>query len=59
VDNGALLCHYHHRRHDQDGWSIHRDRSGVPWFTPPPHIDAHRTPRRGGRHLPADGVLRT
>ena len=49
ISNGFLLCHFHHRRFDEDGWSFHRDRQHQPWFTPPAHIDASRTPRRGGR----------
>ncbi|WP_210505949.1 HNH endonuclease signature motif containing protein [Naasia sp. SYSU D00057] len=48
IGNGVLLCHFHHRRLDEDGWTL-EIRDGVPWFTPPSHIDASRTPRRGGR----------
>jgi len=48
IDNGVLLCHFHHRRYDEDGWLLHLE-DGVPWFTPPSHVDARRTPRRGGK----------
>ena len=48
IDNGVLLCHFHHRRYDEDGWTLNL-HDGTPWFTPPSHIDAHRTPRQGGR----------
>ena len=52
ISNGFLLCHFHHRRFDEDGWGFRRDQHGIPWFVPPAHIDAGRTPRQGGR--PAD-----
>lgn len=45
--NGVLLCHYHHRRFDTDGWQLRFD-DGVPVFIPPAHIDGYRTPRAGG-----------
>ena len=48
LDNGALLCPYHHRRLDNDGWSFEL-RDGVPWFIPPPWVDPAQKPRRGGR----------
>ncbi|WP_251857564.1 HNH endonuclease signature motif containing protein [Herbiconiux sp. L3-i23] len=48
IENGVLLCHFHHRRFDEDGWQLER-RDNVPWFIPPSHIDSSRTPRRGGR----------
>ncbi|MFD1713793.1 DUF222 domain-containing protein [Amnibacterium flavum] len=47
IDNGALLCPFHHRRFDLDGWLLEY-RNGTPWFTPPPHVDSTRTPRQGG-----------
>ncbi|BDI22883.1 HNH endonuclease signature motif containing protein [Herbiconiux sp. L3-i23] len=54
IENGILLCHFHHRRFDEDGWTL-TITNGVPWFTPPRHLDASRTPRRGGRRrTPAD-----
>ncbi|WP_371872793.1 HNH endonuclease signature motif containing protein [Herbiconiux sp. L3-i23] len=48
IENGVLLCHFHHRRYDEDGWTLQMI-DGVPWFTPPSHIDSTRRPRRGGR----------
>jgi Domain of unknown function (DUF222) len=48
IANGALLCPFHHKRLDNDGWSFEM-RSGVPYFIPPPWIDPERRPRRGGR----------
>jgi hypothetical protein len=48
LDNGVLMCPFHHRRLDRDGWSL-AWRSGELWLTPPAHIDPRRTPRRAGR----------
>jgi hypothetical protein len=48
IQNGVLLCHFHHRRFDEDGWTLTIE-DNVPWFTPPSNIDAWKTPRRGGR----------
>jgi hypothetical protein len=40
-----LLCSFHHRRFDLDGWALeHRD--GARWLIPPGSVDAWRTPRR-------------
>jgi hypothetical protein len=46
--NGALLCRFHHRRLDNDGWTI-ETREGTRWLVPPPWVDARQTPRRAGR----------
>jgi hypothetical protein len=46
--NGLLLCPFHHRRLDNDGWSVEWT-GGVPYFIPPSWVDSTRTPRRGGR----------
>ena len=48
LENGALMCRFHHRRFDNDGWALER-RAGVPWMIPPAWVDASRTPRRAGR----------
>lgn len=41
---GALLCPYHHRRFDNDGWEL-RVLDGVRHLIPPPWIDASRRAR--------------
>jgi hypothetical protein len=46
--NGALMCAFHHRRFDNDGWALEW-RGGVPWLVPPAWVDAAQTPRRAGR----------
>jgi hypothetical protein len=51
ISNGLLLCHFHHRRFDEDGWTVDIV-DGIPWFIPPSSIDAYRTPQRGGRVAP-------
>ncbi len=48
LDNGVLLCRFHHRRLDNDGWAV-EVRGGTPYLIPPPWIDPTRTPRRAGR----------
>ncbi|WP_411557160.1 DUF222 domain-containing protein [Plantibacter sp. MPB07] len=53
LDNGILLCPFHHHRIHDDHWTI-TVQNGIPWFIPPSHIDRHQTPIRGGRlHLAA------
>jgi hypothetical protein len=44
VDNGILLCRFHHRRFDNDGWEL-LHRNGQRWLVPPPWVDATRRPR--------------
>ena len=48
IANGTLLCPFHHRRLDHDGWTFEM-RAGIPYFLPPPWIDPDQIPRRGGR----------
>jgi len=48
LDNGALMCSFHHRRFDIDGWALHR-HGGTAWLIPPGWVDSARTPRRAGR----------
>lgn len=48
LKNGVLMCPFHHRRLDLDGWCLEW-RTDELWLIPPPHVDAFRTPRRAGR----------
>jgi hypothetical protein len=49
VDNGTLLCGYHHRSFDQLGWTVDM-RDGTPWWTPPRWIDPDQRPIRNTAH---------
>ncbi|WP_210506337.1 DUF222 domain-containing protein [Naasia sp. SYSU D00057] len=51
VANGILLCAYHHRRFDNDGWEL-QYLDGVPHLIPPPWVDPLRSPRRCRTALP-------
>ena len=56
--NGVLLCPHHHRlvepdpmQSAQSQWQVYIDQvTGLPWFTPPRHIDPARRPRQHQRH---------
>ena len=56
--NGVLLCPFHHRlvepdplQSEESQWRVHLDEvTGLPWFTPPRHIDPARRPRQHQRH---------
>ncbi len=52
VDDGTLLCGFHHREHANLGWSCQL-ADGVPHWTPPRWLDPSRTPRRNRMHAPA------
>ncbi|MBA2419043.1 MAG: DUF222 domain-containing protein, partial [Nocardioidaceae bacterium] len=43
LDNGCLLCSWHHHLIHQGAWSIVMAHDGVPEAIPPPHIDPHQT----------------
>ncbi|MEW1820856.1 DUF222 domain-containing protein [Arthrobacter sp. NPDC080031] len=43
TDNGTLLCSHHHHVIHKEHWTI-TTKSGMPWFTPPPHVDPRQTP---------------
>lgn len=56
--NAVLLCPFHHRlvepdpsRSGESQWRVHLDPvNGLPWFTPPRHIDPNQKPRQHYRH---------
>lgn len=47
LDNMMLLCPFHHRCFDNDGWRL-EIRDGVRYFIPPPWLDSAQSPRRAG-----------
>jgi hypothetical protein len=51
VDDGTLLCGFHHREHPKLGWSCAMLDS-VPHWTPPRWLDPEQTPRRNAMHDP-------
>ena len=48
LDNGVLLCAFHHWCVHHDGWQIFT-RDGRTWFRPPTHLDPEQRPRPGRR----------
>jgi hypothetical protein len=53
LENGTLLCGYHHRNFAQQGWTCHM-QAGIPHWTPPRSLDPTRRPRRNPMHHTAD-----
>jgi hypothetical protein len=49
IDNGTLLCGYHHRNFEHTGWTVNII-DGLPWWTPPTWIDAAQQPVRNTAH---------
>lgn len=47
LNNAALMCPYHHRRFDIEGWNLITRPDGR-YLIPPAHVDANRTPLRAG-----------
>jgi hypothetical protein len=45
IDNGILLCRWHHLKYHNQGWEIEHDRHGRYWLIPPASIDPAQTPR--------------
>lgn len=58
TDNGVLLCWYHHRSIDTNGWQI-RIRDGVPEVKPPGWYDALSGWRPARPPLKPPGLTRT
>ncbi|MEO5921519.1 MAG: DUF222 domain-containing protein [Pseudolysinimonas sp.] len=48
LDNLMLMCAFHHRCFDNDGWQLH-EIAGERCLIPPAWVDSARTPRRAGR----------
>lgn len=48
LENGVLLCAFHHWCVHHDGWQIFRSGGRI-WFRPPMHLDPEQRPRPGRR----------
>jgi hypothetical protein len=46
INNLTLLCGYHHREHERQGWTC-QIKDNVAWWTPPPDSDGNQ---RAGRN---------
>jgi hypothetical protein len=52
IDNLVLLCGFHHREFERQGWLV-RMVNGVPEWVPPRWVDPDQVPRRNtAHHLP-------
>lgn len=51
IDDGTLLCGFHHREHQRLGWRCMM-LDGVPHWIPPRWIDPQQIPRRNRAHDP-------
>ncbi len=49
IDNGVLLCAHHHHVIHLGHWHV-ESRRGIPWFTPPAHLNRHGTAARRNRY---------
>jgi hypothetical protein len=49
IDNGAMICRFHHRNFERLGWRC-ITHQGRPAWIPPPHIDHEQRPRRNRLH---------
>ncbi|MET4095046.1 DUF222 domain-containing protein [Arthrobacter sp. UYCu712] len=52
TENGTLLCSHHHHLIHKEHWTIQL-KTGIPWFSPPPHLDPQQHPRRNHYFHPA------
>ncbi|MCW2647332.1 MAG: hypothetical protein JWP07_3441, partial [Pseudonocardiales bacterium] len=49
IDDGTLVCGFHHREHPKLGWTCHMI-NGIPHWKAPPWLDPQQTPRRNQAH---------
>jgi hypothetical protein len=49
LDDGVLLCPFHHRVLHDDGWDVEFAADGIPELVPPSSVDPRRAPRRHAR----------
>jgi hypothetical protein len=52
IENGCLVCGYHHALVHREGWDVRLARNGYPEFIPPPSIDPTQRPRQHLRYRP-------
>jgi hypothetical protein len=50
LNNGVLLCGYHHRLIHRGEWQVRLGADGMPEFIPPYYVDSERKPRRNIYH---------
>jgi hypothetical protein len=50
LDNGALLCDFHHHQVHRQGWRVVLAANGYPALIPPPSIDPQQRPRQHHRY---------
>ncbi|WP_281900455.1 HNH endonuclease signature motif containing protein [Phytohabitans aurantiacus] len=50
LNNGVLLCGYHHRLIHRGEWEVRMADDGRPEFIPPAYVDSERKPRRNIYH---------
>jgi hypothetical protein len=52
LDNGVLLCQFHHRVIHAGEWMVRIAADRLPEFVPPAWLDPLQRPRRNHRHPP-------
>jgi hypothetical protein len=57
LDNGVMLCGYHHTVIHQDDWRVRIAADGLPEFIPPVWVDPERKPQRNLRPRPARATV--
>lgn len=55
IDDGCLLCGFHHREFERLGWRCQMINS-IPHFIPPKWLDPDQVPRRNYAHDPSEAL---
>jgi hypothetical protein len=50
VDNGVLVCGFHHRLLHEGDWQVRLGTDRLPEFIPPAYLDPLRRPQRNTYH---------